>query len=156
MEDPIVRLVVRLPSWPAGGNVAAFDTTRVPDIGDELSFCDGPIYEVKGRCWTPIGNNGERPWCVYLEVEEKGPEPSPQRFASTVEDLAQELSNSSVFSFHTVLTFLNRYPRRTLKTRRMLAEFAMRSAAERGADMLDMIVFHASDYGINRSERKAQ
>ena len=74
MEDPVVRLIVRVPSRAGpgspNGNLCSFETRQIPAVGDEFSLGKGPIYEVKARCWCPLGGDGERPWAVYLEVEE--------------------------------------------------------------------------------------
>jgi len=73
MEDPVVRVIVRVPSRKGvdspHGNLCAFETRQVPSRGDEFGF-DNKIFEVRTRCWCPRGDQGERPWVVYLEVEE--------------------------------------------------------------------------------------
>ena len=75
MEDPIVKLIVRIPSRAGHGNppgnLCSFETRQIPAVGDEFSLGHGPLYEVQARCCCPLGDDGERPWAVYLEVEEK-------------------------------------------------------------------------------------
>jgi hypothetical protein len=75
MEDPVVRVIIRCEGWKGcdnpQGNVVVFETIQVPAVGDEFSLGAGPIFDVVERCWCPMGNQGERPWVVYLDVKEK-------------------------------------------------------------------------------------
>ena len=69
MEDPIVHLIVRDRVDSPQANIFVCDTRQVPQVGDEIGFGSGPLYKVVSRCWAPLGDQGERPWAVYLRVE---------------------------------------------------------------------------------------
>ena len=70
MDNPVAQVIVRTDDWETEGNVDVLNTRIIPQVGDHLSFPGTPVYRVREQHMGAFGEGFERPWVIWLLVDE--------------------------------------------------------------------------------------